>query len=635
MAHQWWSNDPSTGAGACPAPMTRADLLALRTAGTLSTDCHYVITDHVQNRLIAGTSILLHAVAVNELSHAVTVNTPYHNSGWQGRYDIDDGFVHELRDNLGNVVIGSTPVANFDWGNVAYTGCRLENATWTVTYGNPTLMTRVRVIDNATLITTATTGSLTDTIVMRGASVDFNATQVVAQTLTVDDATLVCNNSFTVAFTRATVSEGSTITTAGTLAFFGLVQSVVRGQSSITHASNLGTVNIQRTEISNTSAINHTATALGMTIISTRLDTCSITHTTGSLNFDVGCLLSRATITKAGAGSLTLQSCSVIDNGTINWQGAGNCTMASSEINGGQITSAAGSTSILTTSALSVSSGAFIQLLAASTNTITFVQDRLDTGAFVQKGHTGVASFTQNHLSGNSRIIMAGGARNYTVQRNRLIDLSAWNLIATAVGTDTFTDNFTASGSSISTTSSAVGAPNSVRNSTISNSGQIIITGTQVGLIANRLTVDGSTITFSNNVALASVLDLSAKGQSIITVSGLTAVKDIRSLVAESNSTITIGGTVAGTVFRVSARQGSVVTVALTNTQVFAVECNTGGQLLINGGTLNFCRKSMNSQLTTGAFVHSNIIHETQTNKILTVANANRADYMGLLPQLL
>ena len=68
-----WMQQP-LGGTPCPAPMTRLALIGLRNAGQLRTECHYTITDHVQNRLVAGTTITLHAVAANELSERVEVD---------------------------------------------------------------------------------------------------------------------------------------------------------------------------------------------------------------------------------------------------------------------------------------------------------------------------------------------------------------------------------------------------------------------------------------------------------------------------------------------------------------------------------------------------------------------------------
>ncbi|MGB2788235.1 MAG: hypothetical protein WBC13_02795, partial [Dokdonella sp.] len=96
------SNSKLPSITTCPAPMTRAALIALRDAGRLSKDCDYVITDHVQGRLVAGTTIHLQAVDASTLSENVSVKTTYDNIAWLGIYDIDTGLVTYLQDNLSN-----------------------------------------------------------------------------------------------------------------------------------------------------------------------------------------------------------------------------------------------------------------------------------------------------------------------------------------------------------------------------------------------------------------------------------------------------------------------------------------------------------------------------------------------------
>lgn len=112
----------SSGEG-CVITGTRAELLALRNAGLLQPSCHYILTDHVQGRLVAGTTIELHAVAADEFSENVMVNTTYDNEAWRGIFDIDRGLVLELQDNRNNIArgINGTEVTNFDWGNTSYT----------------------------------------------------------------------------------------------------------------------------------------------------------------------------------------------------------------------------------------------------------------------------------------------------------------------------------------------------------------------------------------------------------------------------------------------------------------------------------------------------------------------------------
>lgn len=87
------------GAAPCPAPMTRAALLALRTAGSLRTECHYIITDGPTIGTAGNTSatqIELHAVSATELGLEAKVHTTFDNTAWVGFYDIDLGTAGSL-----------------------------------------------------------------------------------------------------------------------------------------------------------------------------------------------------------------------------------------------------------------------------------------------------------------------------------------------------------------------------------------------------------------------------------------------------------------------------------------------------------------------------------------------------------
>jgi len=90
--------------------MTRAQALALRTAGTLNPNCVVRITDGPTIGTAGNTSpttIELNPVSPTDLGMSARVTTTFDDSAWTGRYDIDlgtAGSIIELRDNWGNVV---------------------------------------------------------------------------------------------------------------------------------------------------------------------------------------------------------------------------------------------------------------------------------------------------------------------------------------------------------------------------------------------------------------------------------------------------------------------------------------------------------------------------------------------------
>lgn len=133
-----------TAGSTCPAPMTRADLLTLRTLGQLDINCAYIITDHTQGN-ITSDKILLRAVDANTLSMNATVyvtglqfNVP-DDSGWKAIYDIDTNLLNEVWDNRGNHVKGATAVTAFPWGNTSFANNEILGTVLTVPYGQTTL----------------------------------------------------------------------------------------------------------------------------------------------------------------------------------------------------------------------------------------------------------------------------------------------------------------------------------------------------------------------------------------------------------------------------------------------------------------------------------------------------------------
>lgn len=79
--------------------MTRAALLALRAAGQLRTECHYIITDGPVIGTPGNTSatvIELHAVTPTDIAREAKVSTVFDDVAFTGSYDIDAGAAGSL-----------------------------------------------------------------------------------------------------------------------------------------------------------------------------------------------------------------------------------------------------------------------------------------------------------------------------------------------------------------------------------------------------------------------------------------------------------------------------------------------------------------------------------------------------------
>ena len=131
-----WVEEPA-GGFTCPDPMTIGQLRALRNAGDLNKDCHYIITNYNRGTVGAAT-MLLHAVDERTLSQDVHVLTTFDNVAWEGRYDIDANRLEYLADNLGNEVSGRTSVDVFPWGVATVNENRVFEADFRYTSGRAT-----------------------------------------------------------------------------------------------------------------------------------------------------------------------------------------------------------------------------------------------------------------------------------------------------------------------------------------------------------------------------------------------------------------------------------------------------------------------------------------------------------------
>lgn len=129
LVQEFWKYDKETLTwvslplgNTCPAPMTRAALIALRASAGLDTNCHYVITNPNAQGTLTAQKIILHAVDESTLSMQAGIFTSHDVLAWNGTYDIDADDVLEITDNLQNHVISNASIVNFPFGVAAVNG---------------------------------------------------------------------------------------------------------------------------------------------------------------------------------------------------------------------------------------------------------------------------------------------------------------------------------------------------------------------------------------------------------------------------------------------------------------------------------------------------------------------------------
>lgn len=647
VSQERWAG-PSTAGNSCPLPMTRAALLSLRASSALSINCAYQITDHVQGRLVAGTTITIHAVAANELSETAFVNTTYDNEAWSGRYDLDAGLVLELADNRNNRVIGSAAVSAFDWGNTAYSDCTVEHSTWVVTIGSTRPMQRVRLLDGSTLNTSGMTGGfMVNVEISKQSSVN------------VSNGNLAIQNS--------TITDQSTLTAAGYVAGrTGVLRSRIAEQASVSFGAGSGAVALQNSVVSSGASISHTGTGPLTFNGGTVTDNATIAHTGAGGLSATGCFVhgtatsiahsdggaltmtgselgpyGRVLKNGASTGSLIINYCQIDTVGYVQQLGNGNISMTGTKIGqSGYVRTLAGSAvPAFTVNYSTVSETSSISMNATATaGNATINNCSLDSGGFIDKSGTGNLTVTGSKVTATGRIQL-NGVRSLIVTGSLCSNVGRVVSAATAGAgvTDTF-QNSSAQDYAIVQFSASGAAPNRVLYSSVRGlTGALTFSGTNTGTDVTRFTIDNGVVTFANNtVAFPTILDNAVRDGGTMAVSGCGAAQDIRYNTIQSGGRINLTNkTAAGP--RVCHRN-TVESLGTLTSQGAAGHVTENyvrqGVVNHNGGNLTSSSKTQGGTLTTGAFTHANIQHHAAVNKTLTANNTNRADYQGLAAQL-
>lgn len=634
MSGTFASLNKGGGAAACPAPMTRAALLALRASNSLRPECPYIITDHVQNRLVAGTTITLRAVSANELSEQVEVNTTYDNEAWAGIYDIDRALVLELTDNRGNVAKGfsGVEVANFDWGNAAYTNVRVDQSTLTVTYGAGAPIANVEVLSGSSLNLTGFTGSLTHARIHTVAIVNFTNAN---GTWRYSEWKNSCNFNAT-GYTGGGDSyynefdSCSVNLTGQTGAVYFRNSELSQGSYTISGANafGIGSCNFQGQSVSRPA----TGGAVTLTQCSSRATGTIANVGTGALNMTG--TQNDGTVSAPGTGATTANYCTLGQSAVITNSGAGALTATRATLVGGSanITADAGSNAAINVTDCEVYSSGTIRIVGAvAGGALNVSATRVESTSFIYKRHTGALNVTQSMLTGSSGIDAQSGNRSYTVTRLSMSDMARATFTGTGAVTDNIADWHIHSRGQVSISCS--GPANSILYGEVAGlSGSLTFSGTTGSQNVRLLKCDDGSISFANCTGNTAAAICSARGAGNITFSGITTARDYSYLDCSNLGTIVLNqATGAGSVSVVNVSARGTYTHSGTAGAADRITV-TQGALAHNGGNLLYCTKTLAGTLRTGNFNHRNIVHSINTSRTLTAANNDRAEYIGLAP---
>lgn len=548
----------------CPAPMTRAALIALRAANGLLKDCDYVITDHVQGRLVAGTTIHLQAVSANELSENVQVNTTYDNEAWQGIYDIDRALVLELQDNRNNIArgINGVQVTNFDWGNTSYNNVVVDNATLTADIGNVATKNNITIDKAAILNITGFIGVLNNITFSTAVNANFS------------NANGTWRDSI--------IKGGGTFNISGYTGGGDNYYNEIDGNCNINYSNSSSTIILRQNKIIS-STLTHTGVSTGnFNIANSFLQACTFIHSVGALNFRMaGCTATRLIINNT-TGAVSLDNNPFLSNSTIT-QNTANGTISLTGCNLSTSTITNSSATILTLLNTTIKEASGITISNGTGNT-TITSTEISTASQIIKNTngTGTISITSSNISGGSvithssavimvltRVVMESAStinsQNGSGGNMNISDTKVFTSSITKFGTSN-TGTLDVTAGVVLTSSSFIshqGTGNlSVSQSTIDGSSGINITAGDRSYNCTRLTMNGvgrANLSGTGLGILDTLQDLTIVDRGLLTISCSGAANSLLySRIAGLSAAMTLSGTTGGkTIDRAKCNDGS------------------------------------------------------------------------------
>lgn len=630
----------AAAAATCPLPMTRTALITLRNAGGLLKDCDYVVTDHVQGRLVAGTQIHLQAVSANELSENVSVNTTYDNEAWSGIYDLDRGLVLELHDNRMNVARGfnGTEVSNFDWGNTNITNTTVDNSTWISTIGSARIVSNLVVEGSSTLTTTGQTGGAMNRVLISEqsnvstANANIGLTNFIANgATTMNAANFTAGNTLTnFKLTNASINisgstsafsisnvyvESGTINhinvTSGTFTGSGVDLS---GNSTVDHNQGAGTLTISRATITNTSNVTHSQGTMTLTSQVVNQSTVQqITGTGGSLNLSAGSVDSSSIIRNL--------SSSTVNATRLNASNASAVTVNN------------GATGIVSLTSAVIDSLATITINAtATTGNTQFLNSRISSSSSITRSGTGALLVFNSEIRSASTVTLTN-TRGLAITRGEISGISSVAQSGTQTVTDAMTDSLgdTRCVYNLASTSTVANNMSYVKLSGFGT--RLNILGNTGNQTMTAIKADGGSVyNFTDCVAANSTFSCTVSDGSTANISNLSVTKNFGNIQTRASSTLNINNpTGAGTVTNMLVENSSTLTVTGTAGNCLALTAKDGGTIVCNGGSSTRVVKHMNGTLTTGAFSHVDVIVINPISVTLTANNTNRSSYLGVV----
>lgn len=446
----------------CPAPMTRAALLALRTAAALRTECHYLVTDAPVIGTAGNTSpttVELHAVSAAELALEAKVHQTFDTEAWEGLYDIDLGAAGtflEIRDASGNVV--RSTVADAPTVQTSF--------PWHLT---PSGQVRNNYIEESTL---TGWGAIATTV--RGNQISRNSTVALTGNWGIFTDNRIENSTVNLLH-----AAGATRTFTG---------NTVRGGASFqTTAGASGSWTVTDTDFLDGYVMSAPATSTGaITIDGSRFEGHGATATDAL--FDLGGTKSFNNVRSVTSGAAQ----------QYTWTGTGTVSVTDTEVIDGRIIRNAATTANLTVSGGARITGLLTQTANATSGALTLTGGSLDAG-FVNHTSAAAVTITNCDLIAPSIVMTTGGTRALTMT-NTSVQAATINQARTGgTGVDTITNSvITGTGTSLllNGATDPGGSQTVLDSCRISEGGTLTLTNPagSGGLVMQSTVIDGGAV---------------------------------------------------------------------------------------------------------------------------------------------
>lgn len=626
LSDKWWNEHLLA--------WTRSTIVWLRTAWQLVPWRSYQITDHVQGRLVAWTTVTLLATSTTEFSHDARVNTTYDNTSWFWLYDIDAAIVYELSDNRGNKArgINGTEVANFDWGNTSYTNVVVDNGTLTIDIGNPTFKRNIIVEKTAVLTLTGFTGAMNDITFSTGVTANFTNANGTWRLSTIrggggfnvsgytgggdnyyNEIDGACNINFSNSSSIVTFRQNHVISAAinhtwvSTWAFT-LTNTSIR-QYTITHSAWALAFTSNWCEYFWAWTVNH----LTWTVtINNVLCAWSVNSNTAAWNTSINWWeILQSTVTNLSAWTLSLTRCYIRSNSSVSLN-----------------TWSWWNTSL--TDCIFEQSSSLQKLNTSTTWNINLRLCKFYSNGFLQTGWTWNFTWNQCSMSWFSRINITWWNRSYWFTRVDWFEVAQINLSWTwAWVSDNFND-IHISARWVLLDSATWTAANNINYARISwLSWWINIAGNTSSQTLQRVTAEDWTLTVSwcTFNMIHDMINLSKVWN--LTITNIAVNKPVTYCDIWAQWSLSVTWTAVWWITRINITWWSCsiswTTSTVTNLVVEQWSVN------ITWWSITNCSKKMNSTWIITWWVQNNTHHWNATNKSSAVNNTNRVDYLGVI----